>query len=97
MNILSTRKCEGKFSNRGHSLIEVLIGMVIFALGIMALASLQGNLARNSGDSNARTVASNLAEEVIESARNFSQIFTDPDDVADAFEDIVSGEWIIPS
>jgi len=62
--------------------------MVIFALGIMALASLQGNLARNSGDSNARTVAANIAEETIERARNFSQIFTDPDGIADAFEDI---------
>jgi len=54
----------------------------------MALASLQGNLARNSGDSNARTVAANIAEETIERARNFSQIFTDPDGIADAFEDI---------
>jgi type II secretory pathway pseudopilin PulG len=90
MNILSTRKCPGKHSNWGHSLIEVLIGMVIFALGIMALASLQGNLARNSGDSNARTVAANIAEEAIERARNFSQIFTDPDGIADAFEDIGS-------
>jgi len=90
MNSLSTRKCKGKFSNRGHTLIEVLIGMVIFALGIMALASLQGNLARNSGDSNARTVAANIAEETIERARNFSQIFTDPDGIADAFEDIGS-------
>jgi len=93
MNILSTRKCPGKFSNRGHSLIEVLIGMVIFALGIMALASLQGNLARNSGDSNARTVANNLAEEVIEAARNFGQVPpSDPPGSTDAFADIVSSE-----
>jgi len=96
MNNLSTRKRSGKFSNRGHTLIEVLVGMIIFALGMMALASLQGNLARNSGDSNARTVANNLAEEVIEAARNFSQIPpSDPPGSTDAFADIVGGEEVI--
>jgi len=96
MNSLSTRKRSGKFSNRGHTLIEVLVGMIIFALGMMALASLQGNLARNSGDSNARTVANNLAEEVIEAARNFSQVTpSDPPGSADAFADIVGGEEVI--
>jgi type IV pilus modification protein PilV len=73
----------------GYTLIEVLVGMMIFALGMMALAQLQGSLARNSGDSNARTVAANIAEEIIESARTFSQITSDGvnrayEDVADA-------------
>ncbi len=91
MNTLSTWKRSGKHSNRGYTLIEVLIGIVIFAIGIMALASLQGNLARNSGDSNARTVANNIAEEVIESARTFGQVPpADPPGSADAFADIVS-------
>ena len=89
MNSLSTWKRPDKFSNRGHTLIEVLVGIIIFALGMMALASLQGNLARNSGDSNARTVANNIAEEVIEAARNFSQVPpSDPPGSADAFGDI---------
>jgi prepilin-type N-terminal cleavage/methylation domain-containing protein len=72
---------------RGYTLIEVLIGMVIFALGMMALAQLQGGLARNSTDSNARTVAANIAEEVIESARAFNRI--DSDGVNPAYNDIV--------
>jgi prepilin-type N-terminal cleavage/methylation domain-containing protein len=70
----------------GYTLIEVLVGMMIFALGMMALAQLQGSLARNSGDSNARTVAANIAEEIIESARTFSQITSDG--VNRAYEDI---------
>jgi len=87
------RRSTWKRSNRGHTLIEVLVGIVIFALGMMALASLQSNLARNSGDSNARTVANNIAEELIEAARTFSQIpLSDPPGSADAFADIVSGE-----
>ena len=66
--------CTRKRGNKGFTLIEVLIGILIFALGMMALAKLQGNLARNSGDSNARTVATNIAEEIIESARVFQKI-----------------------
>ena len=73
----------------GYTLIEVLIGMVIFALGMMALAQLQSGLARNSTDSNARTVAVNLAEELIESARAFNRI--DSDGVNPAYNDIVDG------
>ena len=55
-----------KRNSSGFTLIEVLIGILIFAVGMMALAKLQGNLARNSGDANARTVATNIAEEIIE-------------------------------
>jgi type IV pilus assembly protein PilV len=74
---------------RGFTLIEVLIGIVIFALGMLALAQLQGSLARNSTDSNARTVAANIAEETIEAARRFSQISSDGTNAA--YNDIVDG------
>ena len=70
----------------GYTLIEVLVGIVIFALGMLALAQLQGSLARNSTDSNARTVAVNIAEETIEQLRRFSQI--DYDGVNAAYNDI---------
>ncbi len=62
-----------KRNSRGFTLIEVLIGILIFAIGMMALAKLQGNLARNSGDSNARTVATNIAEEMIEQCPRFPE------------------------
>lgn len=76
-----------KHRSSGFTLMEVLIGILIFAVGMMALAKLQGNLARNSGDSNARTVATNIAEEAIESARQFSQITSDGTNAA--YNDIV--------
>jgi type IV pilus modification protein PilV len=83
-------------THRGYTLIEVLIGILIFAVGMMALAKLQGNLARNSGDSNARTVATNIAEEVIETSRNFVQVTSDGSN--SAYNDIVDGtETIIRS
>ncbi|MFB3079899.1 MAG: prepilin-type N-terminal cleavage/methylation domain-containing protein, partial [Lysobacterales bacterium] len=95
MKSSSTWKRPGKFSSRGFTLLEVLVGMTIFALGMLALVHLQGNLARNSADSNARTVANNIAEEVIESFRTFSQIPTDPGGIAGAFEDIAGGQSVI--
>jgi len=73
--------------NRGFTLIEVMIGILIFAVGMLALAKLQGNLARNTGDSSARTVATNIAEEIIESARIFGQITSDGTNAA--YNDIV--------
>jgi type IV pilus modification protein PilV len=79
--------------SRGFTLIEVLIGILIFAIGMMALAKLQGNLARNSGDSNARTVATNIAEEVIERARIFQKI--ESDGTNPAYNDIVDGTQTI--
>jgi type IV pilus modification protein PilV len=78
-----------KRNSSGFTLIEVLMGILIFAIGMMALAKLQGNLARNSGDANARTVATNIAEEVIEEARIFSQIDSGGDNTA--YKDIVDG------
>lgn len=82
-----------KRRNRGFTLIEVLIGILIFAVGMMALAKLQGNLARNSGDSNSRTVATNIAEELIESARVFGQITSDGTNAA--YNDIVDATQTI--
>ena len=73
----------------GFTLIEVLIGILVFALGMMALASLQSNLAKNSSDANARTVAINIGEEVIEAVRAFNQITSDgtTSTYADIFDD----------
>ncbi len=58
--------------NRGFSIIEVMIGILIFAVGMLSLALLQGSLTRSQADSNSRAVAVNLAEEVIELARGFA-------------------------
>jgi type IV pilus modification protein PilV len=79
-----------KHTSGGFTLVEVLVGILVFAVGMMALAALQTNLAKNSTDSNARTVAINIGEEVIESVRSFRQITSDGTN--QAFNDIVNGE-----
>ncbi|MEE4293211.1 MAG: type IV pilus modification protein PilV [Xanthomonadales bacterium] len=87
-------KLNGKeFAHRGYTLVEVLVGILIFAVGMMALAQLQGNLARSSGDANARTVAANVAQEMIESVRRFSVV--ESDGSAHAFNDIVDSSTTV--
>ncbi len=82
-------RSRNNFQAGGYTLVEVLVGILIFAVGMMALAQLQGNLAKNSGDANARTVATNVAEEIIETVRSFGQITSDG--VNHAYNDIIDG------
>jgi type IV pilus modification protein PilV len=56
---------------RGVGLIEVLIALVILAIGFLALAALQGAITRNAADSRARTAATSMAKEKLEELRSF--------------------------
>ncbi|MFT5139186.1 MAG: prepilin-type N-terminal cleavage/methylation domain-containing protein [Lysobacterales bacterium] len=76
----------------GFNLMEVLIGIAIFAIGMLALASLQGNLTRSASDANSRTVATNLAEELIERRRGFARL-VDPLNVLPAYTDIATESY----
>jgi len=62
---------------RGATLLDVLLGILIFVVGMLALASMQGNLTRSSTDAKARTVGTNIAEEIIEGVRTFDTIRDD--------------------
>ena len=76
MNIKFNRKM-AKFTPRhssGMTILDVLLGIVIFVVGMLALASLQGNLTRSTSEGNARTVGTNLAEEMIEELRVFESL-----------------------
>lgn len=61
---------------RGFSLMEVLIGIAIFAIGMLALASLQGALTRSTAEAKVRTTAVNIAERIIEGQRGFALVST---------------------
>ena len=60
----------------GFSILEVLIGIFIFVVGMLALASLQGALTRAMADSKYRVTAVNIAERTIEAQRGFTQLRT---------------------
>ncbi len=56
-------------NSSGFSLIEVLVSLLVLGFGLLGLAMLQNVALRNSQSANHRTVATNLAYEVIEMAR----------------------------
>ena len=58
----------------GFSILEVLMGIAIFAIGMLALASLQGALTRSSAEAKVRSTAVNIAEQVIESQKGFTAL-----------------------
>lgn len=70
--------------------MEVLIAIMIFAIGILALFQLQGGLSRSASDAYLRTIAINIAEEAIEFRRGFKRVNVDPDAVESAYEDIAN-------
>ena len=75
-------------SQTGFSLLELVIGMFIFAVGMLSLAALQGHLTRSMADASARSIATNIAEEEVELLRSFGRLDTDPANLIPAYEDI---------
>lgn len=61
----------------GFSILEVMIGIFIFAVGMLALSSLQGALTRSMADAKVRTTAANIAERTIENSRGFTELVSD--------------------
>jgi len=60
----------------GFSILDVVIGIFIFLVGMLALAALQGALTRSMADSKLRTTAVKLADRAIERQRGFTQLLT---------------------
>ena len=59
------------YRNRGFTLLEIMIAVLIISIGVTALANLQGKLTRYSAVAKQRTLAMNLAEQQIETMRSF--------------------------
>lgn len=69
-------------TQRGFNLLEVMMAVAIFAIGMLALASLQGSLTRSSTDAKMRTMAANIAERTIETMRTFNSLDFNQDPAA---------------
>ncbi len=58
---------------RGLSLVEVFVALLVLSVGLIALAKLQVDLVRGSSDARTRTLALSLAEEKVEDLRTFAR------------------------
>jgi len=56
---------------KGFSILEVVIGIAIFGIGMLALGAFQGALTTAAIDAKTRTEAINIAEQVIEAQRGY--------------------------
>lgn len=69
-----------RIKHSGFSLIEVLVALVVLAVGILGISKLQGVLIANSSDANQRTVAVSLAQQKLDDLKSFAQLDFDVDD-----------------
>lgn len=74
----------------GFSLMDVLAAIIVFAVGVLGFVQLQAGLSRSGLDARLRTMASNIAEEQIETQRRFTRLGSDPAGVEFAYNDIVT-------
>lgn len=74
MNVSRTRSPTLAMFRHGHrdngfSLIEILITVLVLAIGLLGLAGLQGTSLRNNQSAYVRTQATNLAYEIVDAMR----------------------------
>jgi type IV pilus assembly protein PilV len=62
---------QGRASEGGFLLIEVMVAILIFSIGILAVVGLQAVMVKNSTDARYRAVASYLAEQRIGEIRTY--------------------------
>jgi type IV pilus assembly protein PilV len=58
------QKCARQFQ-KGSALLEALIAILLFSIGILGMAGLQGRAAKMGADAEDRTLAALLADEVV--------------------------------
>ena len=71
---------------RGFTLIEVLVAVLVLSIGLLSLAALQGISLRNNHSAYLRTQANNIAYEVIDQMRAETDLLA-------AVPEAVMDEW----
>lgn len=65
-----------KRHQRGFGMIEVLVALVLIAVGVAGLARFQGVFLRDGSGAKARAIAAQLAREKLDDLKSFSQLAT---------------------
>lgn len=69
-----------KTTQSGVVLIEAMIAILIFSVGVLGIVGMQANMIKNTADSKFRADASNIAQQRI------GQMWTDPDNLVTYLE-----------
>lgn len=81
---------------RGFSLIEVMLAVIVLAVGLLALAALQGELFRSGAEAKARANAATIAQQVIEDARTFGFVSApNAGYTGDTYNTLADDEWSV--
>ena len=88
MFLIQKYKQKIKKNNKGFTLIEVLIGIVIFAIGILAVATLQASSTKSNSSARRITEALSLAESKIEDLMLLPYDHADLNPVDSPYEEI---------
>lgn len=70
---------------KGFSLIEVMLSVLVLSVGILAVSKLQTNLIRSGADANQRSVAANLIQKKTNDLRRFVHLTTSAASVPDTW------------
>ncbi len=86
---------EEKSKSKGFSLIEVLVALIVISVGLLALASLQGELFFSSSDSKSRSEAATIAQDRIEELRALQKNTNiEGFDMKNWYSNLISGESV---
>lgn len=78
-DMFAKRQKRTVFTEKGFTLIEILIAISIFAIGVLAVASMQISAIRGNRLGNEVTQATFLAQDKLEELKNSSDIASVPD------------------
>jgi type IV pilus modification protein PilV len=79
------------YNQRGVGMIEILVSLVILAVGLLSVATLHVGIINQSHESKARSEAIAIAESRIETMRNFGSAMKDVDDFNGTFATMTKG------
>jgi len=80
-----------KSTQRGVVLLEALIAILIFSMGVLAIVGLQAAMIKNTSDSKYRAEASYIAQQRI------GAMWSDPDNIASYVETNTDISTLLPS
>lgn len=91
---VDTQECVRKSISprqRGTILVEILIAMAMFAVGIITFGQVRDHLAHTNLEVRVQSLASNIAAQEVELQKHFTQLASDGEGGAFAYQDVTDG------